>query len=359
MRGAVCYQFGEPLVIEDLELRPPAPGAITVQVAACGVCHSDIHFIDGARGGPLPALYGHEIAGVVSGVGPGVSELLLGQRVVASLIRRCGTCPFCRRGQSFLCSGTFALDSEPHITGPHGPVMPAMNTGGFAEYVTVDQSQIVAIPSDIAFPVASLLACGVITGYGAVTKTASVTGGSSVVVIGTGGVGLNAIQGAVAVGADPLIAVDIVDDKLEVARSFGATETVNSSEGDPGAAVRDLTKGQGADYAFVTVGIGPVIAQAIDMIRPGGTVVLVGLPADGVMVPAEAANLASYAKSIVGSKMGSSTIANDIPHLIDEYRAGRLKLDELVSGEFSLDNINEAIDGARQGSALRNVIVFD
>lgn len=354
----MCYEFGGPLVIEDLELGPPAAGAITIQVAACGVCHSDIHYIDGAWGGELPALYGHEIAGTVTDVGPGVSELLLGQRVAASLIRRCGRCPHCRRGQSFLCSGTFALDAEPHLFGPKGAVWPAMNTGGFAEYVTVDQSQVVAIPTDIPLTAASLLSCGVITGYGAVTKTASVPGGSSVVVIGTGGVGLNAIQGAVAVGASPLIAVDIVDDKLMVARSFGASATVNSSVVDAKEAILDLTNGEGADYAFVTVGIGPVIAQAVDFIRPGGTVVLVGMPADGVMVPAEAANLAARSQSIIGSKMGSSTIANDIPHLIDEYRAGRLKLDELVSAEFALDDINRAIDGTRTGSALRNVVVF-
>lgn len=358
MRGAVCYQFGSALEVEELELAPPTTGAITVKVAACGVCHSDLHYIDGAWGGQLPALYGHEIAGTVTEVGPGVSELMIGQRVAASLIRRCGSCPFCRRGQSFLCSGTFALDAEPHVFGRTGPVWAAMNTGGFAEYVTVDQSQVVALPPDIPLTVASLLSCGVITGYGAVTKTASVPGGSSVVVIGMGGVGLNAIQGAVSVGASPLIAVDIFDDKLTVAESFGATVTVNSSTGNAIDTIKDLTQGHGADYAFVTVGIGEVIGQAVEMIRPGGTVVVVGMPADGVMVPAEAANLAARSQSIVGSKMGSSTIANDIPHLIDEYRAGRLKLDELVSGEFALEDINRAIDGARAGTALRNVIVF-
>lgn len=358
MRGAVCYEFGKPLVVEDLEIDPPATGALTIEVAACGVCQSDIHYMDGAWGGPLPTIYGHEIAGTVGAVGPGVSDLLLGQRVVASLIRRCGTCRSCRRGQSFLCSGSFALDAGPHITGPRGPVSAASNTGGFAERVTVDQSQVVAIPPDIPFPIASLLACGVITGYGAVTKTASVPGGSSVVVIGTGGVGLNAIQGAVAVGASPLVAVDVVDDKLAIAQSYGATATVNSTRVDAVQAVRELTGGHGADYAFVTVGVGDVIAEAIEMIRPGGTVVLVGMPADGVMIPVEAASLAGAARSIVGSRMGSSTIANDIPHLIDEYRAGRLKLDELVSGEFVLDDINEAIEQTRQGSVLRNVITF-
>lgn len=358
MRGAVSYEFGQPLVIEDLNLGPVADGAVVVQVKACGVCHSDIHYIDGAWGGDLPALYGHEIAGVVTEVGAGVSEQLVGDRVIASLVRRCGTCTFCKKGQSYLCAGSFPIDDAPRVSNASGPVTTSMNTGGFAEHVMVDHSQIVALPNDVGFEVASLLACGVITGYGAVTNSAKMPAGSSAVVIGTGGVGLNAISGASASRASTVIAVDIVHAKLDVARTFGATETVNSATSDAVATVRGLTDG-GSDFVFVTVGVGPVIAQAAEMLRPGGTLVIVGLPAVGVNIPVEAANLASYGQTIIGSKMGSATIAHDIPHLIDEYRAGRLKLDELVSGTYRLDQINEAILSAKSGDALRNVIVFE
>ena len=360
MKAAVCRAFGEPLVIEDLVLDPPQAGELRVKIAACAICHSDIHYMDGAWGGTLPAVYGHEGAGVVVEAGPGVEYPGVGDHVIVTLLRSCGRCPCCDQGMSYVCESVFPVDREGRLKRKDGtPVLQGLRTGAFAEEVVVHHSQVLAVPRSMPPESASLLACGVITGFGAVARTAQIPAGCSVVVVGAGGVGLNSIQGAAICGARQVIAVDVVDKKLESALAFGATATVNGAEGHVGDAVRRLTDGRGADYVFVTVGNARAMEEAMDMIRPGGTTVIVGMPAVGEMSAFETQAIAGYSQRILGSKMGSTRLQVDVPPLIDLYRDGRLKLDELITRTYPLDEINEAIAAVKRGEALRNVIVFD
>ena len=282
MKAAVCYEFGQPLVVEEVSIDPPQAGEVKVRMAAVAICHSDVHLVRGEWGGDLPTVAGHEAAGVIEDVGPGVTRVQPGDHVVVSLLRQCGHCFQCTRGAPYLCEGTFALDTESRLHNRQGSALHhGIRTAAFAEYAIVDQTQVVPVPDSLPLDRMALLACGVITGLGAVVNTAQVETGSSVVVIGTGGVGLNAIQGAVLRGAERIIAVDLLDNKLEAARQFGATHTVNASREDPVAAVREWTAGRGADYAFTTVGNVDAGNQAFQMTRPGGTAVIVGLPEMG------------------------------------------------------------------------------
>jgi Zn-dependent alcohol dehydrogenase len=360
MKAAVCYEFGEPLVIEEIEIHPPKKGEVKVKLAASAICHSDIHSMDGAWGGYRPVVYGHEASGVVTEVGDGVTTAQVGDHVVVTLVRTCGTCYFCSQGDSHICEGTFPLDSESRLSKPDGTsVKQGVYAGAFAEYVVVEQSQVVTLPKDFPLDCASLLACGVITGFGAVVNTAKMPAGSSAVVIGAGGVGLNSVQGAVVSGAYPVIAIDLLDNKLEAAKTFGATHTINSSQEDARKGVKALTAGRGADYVFVTVGNSKAIEQGMSLIKRGGTVVIVGMPASGDMTSYEPVNFAYDSQTILGSRMGSTKLSHDIPYLVSLYQSGRLKLDELISNRYQLEEINDAIDGVRRGEALRNVIVFD
>ena len=360
MKAAVCRAFGAPLVIEEVSLRPPAGSEIEVQVAACAICHSDIHYMEGAWGGRLPAVYGHEAAGIVRAVGPQVTGLAPGDHVAVTLLRSCGRCHYCMSGRPHLCEAAFPLDAASPITGAGGePIAQAMKTGAFAEAVLVEQSQVVKLPDAIGFDVASLLSCGVLTGFGAVVNTAQVPFGASVAVIGTGGVGLNCLQGAAISGAYPVIAIDIAAAKLEAARGFGASHVVDAAAGDTADAVRGITGGRGADYVFVSVGSTAALEQGLSLLADGGALVVVGMPPSGVMSTYEPVNLAYRSQRIIGSRMGSARLAVDLPRLVEAYRQGRLKLDELITGRYPLERINEAIDSARRGNALRNVIVFD
>lgn len=360
MKAAVCRAFGALLTVEDITLAPPGPGEIKVKVAVCAICHSDIHYIEGAWGGALPAVYGHEAAGVVQEVGAGVAHLAPGDHVVVTLIRSCGRCLSCAEGAPVFCETTFPLDARSPLTADDGAAIThGLRTGAFAEYVVVDQSQAVAIPKDVDLASASVIACAVITGIGAVTNTAGVRPGESVVVIGTGGVGLNAIQGALLAGASPIIAVDLSESKLAAARGFGATHTIDSRNEDVAARVRKYTGGRRADWVFVTVGAKVAVEQALGLMRRNGGVVIVGMPASGVTATFDPGCIAADGQRILGSKMGSSRIQIDVPRIVDLYRQGRVKLDELVTGRYPLERINEAIASVNRGEALRNVIVFD
>ena len=359
MKAAVCREFGAPLTIEEVRLDPPQAGELTVKIAACAICHSDITYMQGGWGGTLPAVYGHEAAGTVEHVGPGVPDVAPGDHVVVTLIRSCGTCHYCLQGKPVLCEGRFRLDSEGPLHTPDGaPLHQAMRTGAFAERVTIHASQVAVIPKDVPFDCASLLACGVITGLGAVFNTAQVAPGSEVVVIGTGGVGLNSVQGAALCGARSVIAVDLSDSKLAAARKFGATHTLNPAKDDLPAAVRQLTGGRGADYVFVTVGAKAAVEQSFGLLGRGGSTVLVGMPPTGVTTSFDPTDVASYGQRVLGSKMGSARVRIDVPMLVDLYRQGRLKLDELISGRFPLEEVNAAVAGVLKGEALRNVLVF-
>ena len=304
MRAAVCHEFGKPLVIEELELAPPRAGEVKVRLAACAVCHSDISFMEGAWGGRLPAVYGHEAAGVVEQVGDGVTGVKTGDRVVVTLVRSCGRCYFCVQGEPVLCETTFRLDEKGPLRSRDGrEVTQGLRTGAFAERVTVHASQVAAIPADVPLDSASLLGCGVLTGVGAVINTAQVRAGESVVVIGTGGVGLNSVQGAALSGAQPIVAIDLSDTKLEAAKTFGATRTINPRDEDARQGVRALTGGRGADYVFVAAGAKAAVEQSFGLVRRAGTVVIVGMPASGVTAELDPGELANDGGRILGSKM--------------------------------------------------------
>lgn len=360
MKAAVCRAFGEPLVIEDIALATPGSHDIRVAVKACAICHSDITFAEGGWGGELPAVYGHEAAGIVTQAGSEVTGVKVGDHVVVTLIRSCGTCHYCARGSQVMCEEVFDLDRETPVRDATGaPLAHGMRTGAFAEEVVVHASQAVTIDEAIPFDAASLLACGVITGYGAVTRTAGLKPGESAVVIGCGGVGLNAIQGATLSGAGIVAAVDLSDAKLETARRLGATHTINPGREDAVAAASAIFGPHGADYAFVTVGVKPALDGAFAYIAKEGSVIVVGMPPSGILAEYDPATLAAWNQTVKGSKMGAARIAEDIPTLAGLYLDGRLKLDELISGRYRLDDINAAIASVKSGEALRNVIVFD
>ncbi len=359
MKAAICKEFGQPLIIEDIELAPPATGEVKVKINACAICHSDILYMDGAWGGDLPCVFGHEAAGVVEQTGAGVDHLNPGDHVVVTLIRSCGSCYFCSQGEPHICETQFALDKKGPITSPDGtPVKQGLRTGAFAEQVVVHSSQVVSMPKDIPLDSASLLACGVITGLGAVVNTAAVKPASNVVVIGTGGVGLNSVQGSVLCGAQTIIAVDVADTKLKAATEFGATHTINSLNDDLKAGVFALTQNRGADYVFVTVGNAKAIEQGAELLRKGGTMIIVGMTASGVKSELETLEIANNAQRILGSKMGATRLQLDMPKLVNWYQQGRLKLDELISDRYPLAQINDAVASTKQGDALRNVVVF-
>jgi Zn-dependent alcohol dehydrogenase len=359
MRAAVCNEFNQPLTVAEVELDPPADGQVSVRVAACGVCHSDLSFVEGAWDGPLPAIYGHEVAGVVTDVGAGVDSVKPGDHAIVTLIRSCGRCYFCMKGEVTQCAGVFDIDQRSALRLSGGaPVRQGLHVAGFAEHVTVHVSQVVRIPDDVPMDSACLLACAVATGYGAVHNTAQVPAGASVAVVGAGGVGLNAIQGAAIASARPVIAIDISDSRLEAAAKFGASHVVNSKSEDAREAVKRLTDGRGADFVFVTSGATAAIDLGMRLSRRGGTVVIVGMTPTGVTVAVDSLEFADRALRMLGSKMGATRPQIDMPVMVELYRSGKLKLDELVTGRFRLDQINEAIDTTRRGEGLRTVIVF-
>jgi len=359
MKAAVCREFKQPLSIERVDLAEPRAGEVRVRIAACAICHSDLLFMDGAWGGDLPAVFGHEAAGIVEEVGAEVEQVVPGDHVVVTLLRACGHCHFCAQGEPQLCETKLPLDLRSPLSASDGStIRQGLRTGAFAEQVVVHASQVALIPREVPLESASLLACGVITGLGAVLNTAAMRAGGHVATIGTGGVGLNCVQGAAIGGASVNIAIDVSDSKLAAARTFGATHTIDPREGSARDAVRDLTGGRGADYVFVAAGSAVAIEEGATLLRRGGTLVVVGMTADGVKVRLEALDIADNALRILGSKMGSARLPIDIPILVEWYRQGRLRLDELISGRYPLDQINEAIQSARSGAALRNVITF-
>lgn len=358
IKAAVCREFGAPLVIEEVLLAPPAMGEVEVTLDAVAICHSDISFADGAWGGHLPAVYGHEAAGIVSAVGAGVQGFVEGDAVVVTLIRSCGSCPSCAGGKPTICETPHDTINGPLKTADGGALEQAMACGAFAEKVVVDQRQIVKIPADMPRDAAALVSCGVITGVGAVVNAAQLRTGQDAVVIGAGGVGLNAIQGARIAGARRIVAVDMSAEKLEIARAFGATHGVLATEDKPWKAAQAALGGRGADAVLITVGAIPAYEQAPRYLARGGRAVMIGMPHSGAKAAYEPVVLAAVGQGLIGSKMGDVVIQRDIPWMIDLYQQGRLKLDELISGRWTLEQINEAIADTRTGSAKRNVIVF-
>lgn len=358
-RAAVCRGFGEPLGVESITVAAPGPGEVRVAVQATAICHSDIIMADGGWGGDLPAVFGHEAAGHVESVGAGVEHVAVGDPVVISLIRTCGACRSCVRGQHTNCTATYPIDERRPLAGSGGePLRHALGTGTFAEYAVVHASQVATLPASMPWASASLLGCGVITGFGAVTNTAQVEAGTHVAVVGCGGVGINSLQAAALSGARTVIAIDPEAAKREGAAVFGATHAVDPSAPDAVEQVQAITGG-GVDYALVTVGSRSAIESAQWYLAPGGALVVVGMTPTGVNPEIDTTSLANASQRVLGSKMGSGRLAIDIPLLTGLYGEGRLKLDELVSTTYPLERINDAIRDARGGSARRNVIVFD
>jgi Zn-dependent alcohol dehydrogenase len=357
MRAAVCTEFGKPFEMQELDLAPPGEGMVHVRIMACAICHSDIIYADGGWGGELPMVFGHEAAGEVIAAGPGVQGFRPGDRCVVTLIRHCRACPCCERGLYGSCETYSGTDWTP-LSRDGARVTQGLRTAAFAEQAVVHHSQLVRIDDALSWEAAALLACGVITGYGAVAHTAAMPSGTDVAVIGTGGVGLNCVQGARIGGARRIVAVDLAEDRLASARAFGATETVNGRETDPIEGVRAATGGRGADYVFVAVGSEAAINQSFRMAAPGGAIVLVGMPDYQARARFSPVALSSASQRILGSVMGHLDIKREIPELIRLYRQGELKLDELVTARFPFERINDAMDSTRRGEGLRNVVMI-
>ena len=359
MKAALCAEFGEPLIIEEISIDEPRQDEIRIKVSACGICHSDVLYIDGGWGGDLPNLFGHEASGVVESCGPGVTHVKPGDSVSVSLLRSCGHCFYCQRQQWSQCEYHFATDEPNRLQLSDGTsVRRGLGTGCFAQYAVVHKSQVVNIPKDMNMASASLLTCGVITGFGSVVNTAAIRGGEHVVVIGTGGVGINCIQGARIGSAATIIAVDINEDKLAFAKQLGATHLVNSSHADVREAVLDVTERRGADAVFVATGHPAALEGVFGFLRPGGQLIMVGMPANDVHFSFETVEFIDANQSILGSKMGGSNLKTDIANLIEHYQAGALELDALVSTTYPLDDINSAINATRKGNGIRNVVVM-
>ncbi|WP_159804033.1 Zn-dependent alcohol dehydrogenase [Litoreibacter roseus] len=359
IKAAVCRTFGAPLTVEEVDLRAPQDDEVEVTLSACAICHSDLSYMDGGWGGTLPAVYGHEAAGTITAQGSGVRGYSAGDRVLVTLIRSCGHCPSCSDARGVQCSTPYDKSTGPLAMSDGGTLEHGLACGAFAEKVVVHHSQIVKIPETMPMDAASLLSCGVITGLGAVVNTARIRPGQTVVVIGAGGVGLNAIQGADISGAARIIAMDLLPEKLEDAKDFGATDTILADAPKPWKEVSSITDGRMADAVFVTVGALPAYDLALRLLAPHGDAYIVGLPHSGQMSEYEPVVLGALGQGLKGSKMGDVVLRRDIPWMVDLYQQGRLKLDELISGRWSLDQINEAIADTRTGAARRNVIVFE
>ncbi len=359
MKAAVLEAFNEPLVIQDVAIAAPGPNEVLLKTAAVGLCHSDLHYIKGMRPFPLPGVLGHEVAGIVEAVGVGINDLKPGDHVVGALSVFCGTCRQCLGGRFALCADTEVKQppgKAKRLSREGQSISQVFNLSGFAEQMLVHRNALVKIREDMPLDYAALLGCAVITGTGAVFRTASVRGGASVAVIGCGGVGLAAVNGAFIAGAARVIAIDTAPHKLDLARKFGATDTVDAGQGDLVARVQELTGG-GVEHAFECIGLPATAEQAFQMLQPGGTATIVGLFAPGVRVAIEGSHF-FLEKQLRGSALGSARIREDIPKLVDLYMQARLNLKDLVSQRIPLEKINEGFEAMQRGEVARSVVVF-
>ena len=348
------------MVIEDIELDEPGYGYVQIELKASGVCHSDWHVIKGDwTQFEMPLVLGHEGAGIVQSVGPGVSQVQPGDHVILSFKSPCGLCEFCLQGRSNLCENSPLVGDRMRLEASGRSVGQFVNVSTFATHTVVPEIAAVRIDPEIPFEQAALVGCGVTTGVGAVINTARVQPGSSVAVFGCGGVGLNCIQGARLAGAATIIAVDISDFKLDLATRFGATHGVNASRQDPVAAIQELTGGAGTHYAFEAIGLAaePMV-QSIHCTRRGGVTVWLGVAPVDTPVTIDARDLMQE-KVAMGCYYGSSRPKIDFPRILDLYRGGRLMLDELITKRFPFEEINSAFDALARGEVARSVLVFD
>ena len=364
IKAAVLEGVGSQFEVSELDLDSPKAGEVLVKIAASGLCASDLNAIDGKRKlVPFPAVIGHEAAGVVIEVGPGVTSPKVGDHVVLSIVPNCGTCDYCKSGRPNYCStagdamgvgGMF--DGTSRLSRNGEKINQFLTVASFAEYSVVPVSGCVVIPKEMPLDRAALLSCAVLTGYGAVVNTAKVKRGSSVAVFGCGGVGLNSIQGARIVGAKTIIAVDISDEKLEIAKKLGATHAINASKEDPVAAIKSICGG--ADYVFEASGREATISQAWLATGVQGQLILVGLLKNGAQITLDAGPFVNE-QSIKGCYFGSANLQEDVISLVKSYLSGQLFLDELISERIGLGGLDEAFNRLRAGEGARNVLVFD
>lgn len=360
MKAALLHEANKPLCIEDIQISKPRRNEVLIRTAASGLCHSDLHFVDGIYPFKAPAVLGHESAGVIEEVGEDVHYVQPGDHVIACLNVFCGKCTFCLSGHLSLCRGKGTrreAKDEPRLSQKGKAVTQFANLGGFAEQMLVHENAVVKIRQDMPLDRAALIGCGVTTGVGAVIRTAAVEPGSDVAVIGCGGIGLSAINGAVLAGANRIIAVDRLPAKLELARTFGATHTVDASAGDSVAQVLELTGG-GVDYSFEAIGLKQTAEDAWAMLRARGVATIIGMLPPGEKIEIQGLDLL-VEKRLQGTAMGSNQFRLDMPRFIDFYLAGRLHLDQLISRRGILEDVNEAMSAMREGEVARQVFLFD
>ncbi|MFV0374737.1 zinc-binding dehydrogenase [Microbacterium sp.] len=358
--AAVTTAVGAPFTREELILDDPQPREVLIDTRASGLCHSDLSAVTTDMGFPLPAVYGHEVSGVVRAVGTAVTGLAVGDRAVASLVQFCGECPSCSAGRTALCRNAHATerapDQPPRLARPDGtPVWPAFGVGGFASAVLVHEHQVARVPEAIPFPEAAILGCATITGVGAATRSATVRVGDSVAVIGLGGVGLNVLSGARLAGAETVIGVDLQPAKLDLARAFGATHVVDAGAQDPVAAVQEITGG-GVDHSFEVIGLPATSLQAIRMTAIGGAANLIGIHRPGARLDLDPMELIGAQRTVRGVFMGSAVVARDVPLYADLFLQDRLNLSDLIAPEISLDHIDAACAELASGASARSVI---
>jgi S-(hydroxymethyl)glutathione dehydrogenase / alcohol dehydrogenase len=360
MKAAVLHAANQPLTIEEVALTKPGPREVLLRTAFAGLCHSDLHFIEGLYSHPTPCVLGHESAGIVEAVGDAVTYVKPGDHVITCLSVFCGTCSQCVTGHPNLCENTevkLPPGVSRRLSWKGGELMNQfLNLSSFAEQMLVHENSMVKIDPDIPLDRAALVGCGVMTGVGAVFNAAKVEPGATVAVIGCGGVGLSAVNGAALAGAERIIAIDTVASKLEVARELGATDTLNASNADPVKAVRDMTGG-GVHYSFEALGTKTTAEQAFGMLRPGGTATIIGMVPFGVKIELHGYDFLRDRK-LQGTSMGGNRFRVDMPRLLSLWRQGRLKLDHLISGRIKLDQINEGFAALKSGAPVRQVIDF-
>jgi Zn-dependent alcohol dehydrogenase len=363
VKAAIQNEYHKPLTFEEVELEEPGPRDVMIKMAACAICHSDVHCKHGEHGiVPLPGIGGHEISGYIEKIGSEVTYVKPGDFVIATIIPSgCGHCYYCSIGLSNMCTtNRLALFLPGHFINKKGQRILNFegHVAGFAEYTTVPEFSVVKVPEGVPVDAAALVACGVISGFGGMLNRCKAQPHKSALVIGTGGVGLNAIQGAAYIGCYPIVAVDILDSKLETAKKFGATHTINSrNEKDPVKKAWELTDGRGADYVVVSVAGIEILRQGFMMSATAGTTCVIG---HGTGEKLEAFTPTDFmaGRSLTGSALGAVKSRIEIPRPFDLYKIGKIKLDELISGSYTFDKINEAIDSMEKGNVIRNVIMF-
>ena len=357
MKAAVLHQVNQPLVIEDVQVDNPGPREVLVRTAAAGVCHSDYHFMNGSYATELPSVMGHEAAGVVEKVGRDVTYLKPGDHVISCMSMFCGSCGYCLTGKPYGCDNLDQMYRLGRLSFNSGqPLHQGYYLGSFAEQMLLHEHALVKIRPDMPLDRAALIGCAVTTGVGSVFHTAKVTPGSTVAVIGCGGIGLSAINGAAIAGAGRIIAIDIYDHKLALAKQFGATDGINAHDHDPVEAILEMTQG-GVEFAFEALGLKRTCEQAFEMLRPSGTACIIGMVPEDQKIEISGATLI-YDRKLVGSNMGSNAFRLDMPRFVDFYMQGRLNLDALISQRLPLEKINEAYAEMLGGSVARSVITF-